>query len=103
MKDILIAILKIIVFLLILPLIIAFFIAFQTSVLTLPVNVEVWVLWGAGTYVAMNLFIYDFKSVYDSGKQLIERLFSSFKLAGYLLPIFSVFLIIFYIFATTNG
>ena len=65
MKEIFWAILKIFGFLLILPLIIASFIAFQTQILVLPVNKEAWVLWGAGTYVALNLFVYDFKAVYD--------------------------------------
>ena len=88
---------------LILPLIIAFFIAFQSQILLLPVNKEVWVLWGAGSYVVLNLFVYDFKSVYDFGKSLVEKMFSSIKPLGYILPVFSIFLIIFYIIALILG
>ena len=94
MKEVLWAILKIFGFLLILPLIVASFIAFQNQILSLPVNKEVWVLWGAGSYIALNLFVYDFKSIYDFGKSLVEKIFTFFKPAGYVVPIFSVFLII---------
>jgi hypothetical protein len=96
-------ILKILGFLLILPLIIASFIAFQTQILSLPVNKEAWVLWGAGTYVALDLFVYDFKSVYDFGKSLVEKMLPFFKPAGYVVPIYSIFLIIVYFIAVILG
>ena len=99
MKEVFWTVVKIFGFLLILPLIIAFFIAFQGQVLSLPVNKEVWVLWGAGSYIALNLFVYDFKSVHDYGKSLVEKTANSFKPAGYLVPVFSVLLIILYIIA----
>ena len=96
MKEIFWAILKIFGFLLILPLIIAFFIAFQTQILSLPVNKEAWMLWGAGSYIALNLFVYDFKNVYDSGKSLVEKMSPHFKPAGYVVPLFTIFLIVVY-------
>jgi len=102
-KEVFVAILKIIGFLLILPLIIASFIAFQGQILSLPVNKEVWVLWGMGTYVALNLFVYDFKNVYDFGKSLVEKMLTFFKPAGYLVPIYSIFLIIIYVIALIFG
>jgi len=98
-KEVFLAILKIFGFLLILPLIIASFIAFQGQILSLPVNKEAWVLWGAGSYIALNLFIYDFKSVYDFGKSLVEKMLTFFKPAGYVVPIFTIFLIIIFAFA----
>jgi len=94
MKGIFGAILKILVFLLVLPLIVAFFIAFQGQILSLPVNKEVWVLWGAGSYVALKLFVYDFKIVYTSGNSLVEKMLPFFKPAGYVIPVYSLFLII---------
>ena len=103
MKEIFGAIIKIFGFLLILPLIIASFIAFQNQILSLPLNKEGWVLWGAGTYVALNLFVYDFKSVYDFGKSLVEKALTFFKPAGYIVPIFSIFLIIIYIIGLILG
>ena len=103
MKEILQAILKIFGFLLILPLIIASFIAFQTQILLLPVNKEVWVLWGAGSYIALNLFVYDFQPVYVFGKSLVEKMMTFFKPAGYIVPIYSIFLIIVYIIALILG
>lgn len=77
--------------------IIASFIAFQTQILSLPVNKEVWVLWGAGTYIAMNLFVYDFKNVYTYGNSLVEKMVTFFKPAGYVVPLYSIILIILYI------
>ncbi len=103
MKEILWSILKIFGFLLVLPLIIAFFISFQTQILTLPADKEAWMLWGAGTYVFLNLFVYDFKAVYDSGKMVLEKVFSYVKPIGLLVPIFTVILIMAYIIALIMG
>ena len=103
MKEILLAILKLLVFLLILPLIIAIFIAFQTQILSLPVNKEAWVLWGAGSYIALNLFVYDFKGIYTYGNSLVEKMLPFFKTAGYIVPIYSIFLIIIYVLASLFG
>jgi hypothetical protein len=102
-KKIFVVILKIFGFLLILPLVIAFFIAFQTQILSLPVNKEVWILWGAGTYVGLNLFVYDFKKPYDLGKLLVEKMITFFKPAGHVVPIYTVSLIIIYVFALILG
>lgn len=103
MKEIFWSILKIFGFILILPLIIAFFIAFQTRILSLPVNKEAWMLWGAGSYVALNLFVYNFKEAYDFGKSLVEQVFTFFKPAGYVVPVFTIFLIIIYVIALILG
>jgi len=101
MKDVIWAILKIFGFLLILPLIIASFIAFQNQILSLPASKEVWVLWGAGTYVALNLFVYDFKSIYTFGNSLIEKIW--IKHLGFVVPIYSILLIIIYVFTLLIG
>lgn len=103
MKDVLLVILKIVGFILILPLIIAALIAFQNQILTLPLKKEVWILWGAGSYVAVNLFVYDFKNAYDFGKSIIEKILTFFKPAGYIVPIYSIFLIFFYVIAIILG
>jgi len=102
-KEIFWAILKIFAFLLILPLIIAFLLAFQSQILLLPVNKEAWVLWGAGSYIALNLFVYDFKREYDFGRSLVEKMLTFFKAAGYMVPLFSIFLIILYVIAWILG
>jgi len=103
MKETLLAILKIVGFLLVLPLIIAFCIAFQSQILSLPVNKEVWVLWGAGVYIALNLFVYDFKNVYEFGKTTVEKILPFLKPAGYIVPVYSVFIIIIYVIALLLG
>ncbi len=103
MKDILLALLKILGFLLALPLVVAFIIAFQTQILSLPVNIEAWLLWGVVSYIALYLFVYDFKKVYEFGRALMDKMFSQVKILGYLLPIYSLFLIIVYIVALLLG
>ncbi len=103
MKKVFLAILKILGFLLIAPLIIATFIAFQTQILSLPVNKEAWVLWGAGSYIALNLFVYDFKEAHDFGRSLVEKMFVSFKPAVFVVPLFTIFLIIIFLFALILG
>lgn len=103
MKKALTSILKIIGFLLILPLIVASFIAFQSQVLSLPVNKEAWLLWGAGCYVILNLFVYDFKNVYVFGNSLIEKISTSLKTAGYFIPIYTILVIIAYVIAWILG
>jgi hypothetical protein len=102
-KEVFWVILRIFGFLLILPLIIAFFIAFQSQILSLPLNKEAWVLWGAGSYITLNLFVYDFKNVYDFGKSLVEKMLTFFKPAGHVIPIFTIFFIIAYIIALILG
>ncbi len=81
----------------VLPLVAAFCIAFQDRILSLPIDKEAWILWGAGTYVGLNLFVYDFQDVYVFGKTWVERLFTFFKPAGYVVPVYSIFLIIIYV------
>ena len=103
MKEIFLSVLKVFGFLLILPLIVASYIAFQTQILSLPVHKEVWVLWGAGTYVALNLFVYDFENVYVYGKSLVEKILTFFQPAGYVIPIYSIFLIVVYVIALLLG
>jgi len=102
-KEVFISLLKIFGFLLILPLVIASCIAFQSRILSLPVNKEVWMLWGAGSYVAMNLFVYDFKNVYTFGNSIVEKAITFFKSASFIIPIYSVLLIIIYVIALILG
>lgn len=93
MKNVLGSILKIVIFLLALPLIIASIMAFQDHILSLPVNEEVSILWGGAMYVVFNLFIYDFQEVYVFGKTWMEKIFTFFKAAGYVIPVYSVLLV----------
>ncbi len=103
MKEIFWSILKIFGFFLILPLIIASFIAFQSQILSLPVNKEAWMLWGAGSYVALNLFVYDFKDLYDFGKSFVEKTLTFFKPAGHVVPVYTLSLIVIYVIALILG
>jgi hypothetical protein len=102
-KDVFGAILKIFVFLLILPLIIASVIAFQNEILALPVKKEAWLLWGGGVYIALNLFVYDFKDIYLYGSSIVEKVLTFFKPAGYVVPVYSILLIFGYVLAVILG
>ena len=103
MKETFLAILKILAFLLILPLIIAECIAFQSQILSLPINKEAWILWGTGSYIGLNLFVYDFKNVFEFGKAQVEKVMTFLKPAGFLVPVYTVVLIIFYFIAIILG
>jgi len=97
------AILKLFIFLLILPLVIASFIAFQTQILSLPVHKEAWLLWGAGSYIAMNLFVYDFESVYVFGSTMVEKMLYFFKPSVYVIPVYSLLLTVVFIIVSALG
>ena len=43
------------------------------------------------------------KNVYDFGKSLVEKMFTFFKPAGYVVPVYSIFLIIIYVIALILG
>ncbi len=98
MKEGFLAFIKILFFLLILPLIIACTLALQTHVLGLPVAKEAWVLGGVVTYIVLNLFFYDFKAIYVFGQQIIAKVFSFFApavgIAGHVIPVYTLIIII---------
>ena len=96
MKDFFSAVLKLCGFLLLLPLLLAFLLAFRSQILSLPPAKEVWIFWGVGIYVGLNLFVYDFKDVYVFGKAWVEKISTFFKPAGYLIPVYALCLIIIY-------
>jgi hypothetical protein len=101
MKEGFIAFFKIFLFALFLPLIIAVTLSFQTHLLGLPVEKEVWLLWGAGSYVLANFFLYNFKDVYLWGQGLTAKIFSFFQpavtVASLVVPIYTVSIIIIYV------
>ncbi|MDE1921695.1 MAG: hypothetical protein KGI24_09680 [Candidatus Omnitrophica bacterium] len=103
MKAILWSILKIACFLLIVPLLAAFVIAFQNRILSLPAHQSACLLWGAGVYVAANLFIYDFKKAHDLGKNLVEKMTAFFKPAAYVVPAYALVAILIYVVAVALG
>ena len=103
MKEIIGSIVKIACFIVILPLIFALIMSFQGQVLILPVKKEAWLLWGAGSYVALNLFVYDLESVFTFGNAFIEKLLPVFKVGKYVLPVYSILLtVIFAIVSAVN-
>ena len=81
---------------LILPLIAASCLSFKDQIFLLPAKKEIWLFWGAGAYVALNLFVYDFKNIYVFGKSWIDKVLTFFKPAGYVIPVYSLALIVVY-------
>lgn len=107
MKQGLLAFLKVIVFLLFLPLILAVSLAFQTHLLNLPASKEAWLLWGAFTYIIANFFIYDCKDIFLWGKELTSKIFGFVgplaNAVSLMVPIYSVTIIIVYVILTLMG
>ncbi len=79
MKEGLLTILKFFCFLLILPLIVAVVLAFQSQILGLPVASEQWFLWGVVVFVGIYLFLYHFREVYDFGQNITVSLFKFYQ------------------------
>lgn len=101
MKENLQAILKIFVFLLLLPLVIASAGAFQLQVLGLPVHKEEWFLWGAVAFILTYLFFYDFKEAHTFGQGIVSHFSKSFQsfadMAGMVIPVYTIFIAVFYL------
>ncbi len=107
MKEGLLSFLKIIFFLLCLPLIFAVSLAFQTHLLNLPADKEAWLLLGAGVYVLSNFFLYDLKDIFLWGQGLTSKLFgfmgplvAPLSLA---VPIYAVTIVLVYLFLILLG
>ena len=79
MKEGLLGILKFFFFLLIMPLIVASVLAFQSQVLDLPVVKEQFFLWGAVSFVLVYLFVYNLKEVYVFGQTVVMNLLEFIK------------------------
>ncbi len=97
MKDGLIAVLRFFLFLLILPVIIASALAFETQILGAPAHKEQWLLWGALVYILLYIFLYNFKDVYTFGHTIVSNLCRFFEplvsVGGLIIPIFTVLII----------
>ena len=107
MKEGLLAIFKIFVFLLVLPLVIAAAGAFQIQILGLPVHKEQWFLWGMVVFLLLYLFFYNFKDVHTFGQGIVSHFSKSFQslanVAGSVIPIYTVFIICLYLILNILG
>lgn len=102
MKEGLMMILKFFSFLLILPLVIASVLAFQTQALGLSASKEQWLLWGAVIFILLYLFLYNFKEVYTFGQTIVSNLVKFFEplvsVAGLIVPIYTILIVCGYLF-----
>lgn len=102
MGQLLLSLLKFIVFILLIPILIASVIGFWKIVEHLSIIPRYFFLSGFGIYVVIHLFIVRFQNIYEFGQKLIVDLFyfsrSLSFLAGTILPFYSTLLLIaFYI------
>ena len=107
MKQGILAIVKFFLFLLVLPLVAATVLAFQSQVLGLPVHKEQWILWGGGIFVLAYLFFYNFKEVYIFGQTVVSNLLKflgpAVHAAGLIVPIYTVLIICLYLILNVVG
>lgn len=94
-------ILKFVIFILLIPLIIALTVAFCQEFRGLPLNYKLAFNWGALIYLIMHLLIYEPNVIYLFGQKLVSSIFRFFdplvKFAPFFFPIYSIlFLIGFY-------
>jgi hypothetical protein len=107
MKEGLLAIVKFFSFLLVLPLIIAIALAFQSQVFGLPVHKEQWFVWGIVAFMLMYLFLYNFKEVHIFGQTIVANLLKFFEPLGQvgtlIVPIYTVLIICLYLILNVLG
>ncbi|MBF0510775.1 MAG: hypothetical protein HQL13_00430 [Candidatus Omnitrophica bacterium] len=99
-KQALIAIFKLVFFILILPIIIAIVTAFGNQVVLLPAKKTIWIYWGALGYIVLYLFAYNFQEVHAFGQSMIEKCLAFFKPAVYIFPIYAILLTLGYFITT---
>lgn len=96
MKANLLGILKLICFLLLLPLIYCVCFSFSTQVMAIGQPKSLWLCYGAGIFIACYLFVYNFQEVYALGQRMVAQLLAFAKpvadAASVILPIYTILL-----------
>lgn len=106
MKQGLLTIVKFFGFLLILPLVVAAVLSFQVQLLAIPAHKEQWILWGAVIFVAVFLFLYNFKEVFAFGQNIVAgllRFFPAAANAGLIIPIYTIIVICGFLILNVTG
>ena len=107
MKDAALVILKFILAVLFLPLVIGSTVALQMEIEKFPAILQhsLWV--GMVTYLILKFFVYDFTEVYRFGQGMVTYCFQFLKplvnAASYVIPIFSVFVLLVYALVSALG
>ena len=107
-SDSVISILKFILSVMLLPLVIGISKGFLLKIFRQPTFIRNNFLLATGLYLALHLFVYEPKNIYDFGQRIIGRLFNFFiplrRIMYYWLPFYAVaFFILFLIFRAVFG
>ena len=107
MKEGLLSIVKFFCFLLIIPLIAACALSFESYLLVLPAIKLHCLYWGAGIFVAFFLFLYHFQEVYQGGQGVVVKLIGLLGPAAapvsLVLPVYGIVLICLYLILNVLG
>jgi|GEM_PF-2287935 len=97
MKQGVLALLKVVVFLFLLPLVIAAVGAFQFQILAMPARKEEWFLWGVVVFLLIYLFFYNFKEVQVFGQGIVSGIAKPLgpwaQHAGMVIPVYTLLLL----------
>jgi len=97
-KSIISEILKFVVFLFLIPLIIALTVSFCQEFRSLPIGYKLAFNWGVVVYLAVHLLLFELNGIYLFGQKLVVFIFGFLgplvKVAPYFFPIYSILLMI---------
>ncbi|MFH0877232.1 MAG: hypothetical protein V1863_03300 [Candidatus Omnitrophota bacterium] len=98
------AVLKLFLAFLLLPIVIGITIAFLDSLREMKTSVAAAFGWGVVVYLILHILLYEPATVYDTGKKIAEKAMSFFsplvKVAGFCVPIFTILSFVAYFFAS---
>lgn len=104
MKDRILSVLKLILAILLLPLVIGITVAFLENLHLMEGHVAAVFGWGVVSYLILHILLFEPAQVYDTGKKITEKAMNFFsplvKVAGYCIPIFTIFSFAAYFFAS---
>ena len=107
MVERLLVVLKFILAILLLPLVIGTVVALQGETAKLAPDLQHAILHGTIAYVLMKFFVYDFDAVYKYGQNIVGACFQFLKplmnFAPYVIPIYTIFLVIAYAIVKVMG
>jgi len=102
MADFIVTLLKFFLAVLMLPIVIASFVAFESHLATYPSSYAEFFRWGIVGFLVTFLFLYQFWGVYEFGQEIMQSVFTVFtpinKVLARLVPFYlTIILVLFYI------
>ncbi len=104
MKDKLLSVLKFVMAILLLPVVIGVTVSFLNNLTGLSRNISSAFGWGVVSYLILHILLYEPSQVFDTGKKMTEETIGFLspwvKMAGFCIPIFTIFSFVAYYFAS---